>query len=129
MTYQDIGKRYPIEMKQWQARYEHARFPAGDREAETLHEFHQRCMTAVTSIASTHHGQKLVIVAHGGVLDCLYRAATGMPLNVERHFSIVNAAINRLHWNGEQLSLKQWGDDAHLTAAGLDEIDRTHPAA
>ncbi len=129
MTYQDIGKRYPIEMKQWQARDEHARFPAGDREAETLHEFHQRCMTAVTSIASTHHGQKLVIVAHGGVLDCLYRAATGMPLNVERHFSIVNAAINRLHWNGEQLSLRQWGDDAHLTAAGLDEIDRTHPAA
>ncbi len=129
MTYQEIGERYPREMQQWKARELHARFPAGEREAETLHEFYLRCIAAVTSIASAHHGEKLVIVAHGGVLDCVYRAATGMPLSTERRFSIVNAAINRLHWNGEHLSLKQWADDAHLIAAGLDEIDRTHPAA
>lgn len=129
LSYQEIGERYPYEMKLWKARDLHARFPAGEREAETLHEFHQRCVTAVTSIARRYAGQKLVIVAHGGVLDCLYRAATGMPLEAERNFGIVNAAINRLHWHGEQLSLLQWADDAHLTAAGLDEIDRSHPAA
>ena len=129
MTYQEIGERYPQGMKQWKARELHARFPAGEREAETLHEFHQRCVATVTDIARRHDGRKLVIVAHGGVLDCLYRAATGMALDAERNFGIVNAAINRLHWDGDQFTLLQWADDTHLTAAGLDEIDRTHPAA
>ena len=129
MTYQEIGERYPEAMRQWKARDLHARFPAGEREAETLHEFHQRCVAAASCIARSHDGEKLVIVAHGGVLDCLYRAATGMALDAERNFGIVNAAINRLRWHGDRFSLLQWADDAHLTAAGLDEIDRTHPAA
>lgn len=129
MTYQEIGERYPEEMRLWKARDLHARFPAGERDAETLHEFHLRCVATITGIVRSHDGGKLLIVAHGGVLDCLYRAATGMALNAERNFGIVNAAINRLQWDGEQLTLLQWADDAHLTAAGLDEIDRSHPAA
>lgn len=129
MTYQEIGERYPEVMRQWKARDLHARFPTGERDAETLHEFHQRCVSAVTDIARRHEGGKLVIVAHGGVLDCLYRAATGMALDAERNFSIINAAINRLHWNGRGFSLLNWGDDTHLVIDGLDEIDRSHPAA
>ena len=129
LTYQEIGERYPEAMRQWKARDLHARFPAGEREAETLNEFHRRCVDAVTGIARGHDGEKLVIVAHGGVLDCLYRAATGMALDAERNFGIVNAAINRLRWHGNRFTLLKWADDAHLTVAGLDEIDRTHPAA
>ena len=129
MTYQEIGERYAEAMKQWKARNLHARFPSGEREAETLHEFHHRCIAAVNAIAHQYQDGKIVIVAHGGVLDCLYRAATGMALEAERHFGIVNAAINRLRWNADNFTLLQWADDAHLTVAGLDEIDRTHPAA
>ncbi len=129
MTYEEIGDRYPDSMAQWQRREPHARFPAGDREAETLHEFHQRCVATITNIARHHGSGKLVIVAHGGVLDSLYRAATGMPLDAARNFGNVNAAINRLHWDGSGFSLLNWGDDTHLVAAGLDEIDRSHPAA
>ncbi len=129
MTYQEISERYPEAMRQWKVRDLHARFPAGERDAETLHEFHQRCIRAVTDIARRHEYGKIVIVAHGGVLDCLHRAATGMALEAERNFSIINAAINRLHWDGRAFSLLKWGDDTHLVAAGLDEIDRSHPAA
>jgi probable phosphoglycerate mutase len=129
MTYKEIGERYPEAMRQWKARDLHARFPAGERNAETLHEFHHRCVSAVTDIARRYDSGKLVIVAHGGVLDCLYRAATGMALDAERNFSIINAAINRLHWDGSRFSLLHWGDDTHLVATGLDEIDRSHPAA
>ncbi len=128
MTYQEIADRYPDAMRQWKAREPHARFPSGERDAETLHEFHQRCVEAATGIVRRYQAGKLVIVAHGGVLDCLYRAATGMALEAERNFGNANAAINRLRWNGSGFSLLQWGDDTHLTAAGLDEIDRFHPA-
>ncbi len=129
LLYEEIGARHPEGFAQWQARDLHARFPASERKAETLQEFHQRSVEAVTRIAQRHAGGKLVIVTHGGVLDCLYRAATGMAIEAKRNFGIVNAAINRLHWDGERFSLLQWADASHLEAAGLDEIDRSHPAA
>ncbi len=129
MLYDEIGARYPEAFARWRARDPHARYPAGEREAETLHEFHQRSVDAVTRIARQHVAGKLVIVTHGGVLDCLYREATGMSIEAERNFGIVNAAINRLHWDGNRFSLLQWADARHLEVAGLDEIDRSHPAA
>jgi len=83
----------------------------------------------VTRIAREHPEQRIVIVTHGGVLDCLYRAAHDLPITSPRNFSILNAAINRLHWDGQKFRVLQWGDAAHIEADGLDEIDRTHPAA
>lgn len=132
MMYEELAERFPEAFTQWRARDLHARFPAGEREAETLMEFHRRSVDAVTTLARRHHEGdegKLVIVTHGGVLDCLYREATGMPVDAARDFGIVNAAINRLRWDGQRFHLLQWADAAHLEAAGLDEIDRTHPAA
>ncbi len=130
LLYDDIARHHPQAFAQWRARDPNARFPAGEREAETLHEFHQRSVDAVSAIARRHpQAERLVIVTHGGVLDCLYRAATGMAIEAERHFGIVNAAVNRLRWDGERFLLLSWADAAHLEAAGLDEIDRSHPAA
>lgn len=129
LLYEEISERYPQAFADWRARIPHARFPAGEREAETLQEFHQRSVDAVTRIVQRHAGGPLIIVTHGGVLDCLYREATDMPIEAERDFGIVNAAINRLRWDGRRFSLLQWADAAHLEAAGLDEIDRSHPAA
>lgn len=129
LMYEEIGARHPEAFAQWRARDPHARFPAGERQAETLHEFHRRSVDAVTLLAMRHAGGKLVIVTHGGVLDCLYREATGMTIEAERDFGIVNAAINRLHWDGRRFTLLSWADARHLEAAGLDEIDRSHPAA
>jgi probable phosphoglycerate mutase len=73
-------------------------------------------------LAQRHDNEKIIIVSHGGVLDCVYRAAYGMDLLVERQFDMKNAAINRLHWNGTQMTVLQWADVAHLDAAALDEI-------
>lgn len=129
MTYEEIGTKYPDEFARWQARDPHAVFPAGERRAETLHDFHRRAVSAVSRIARRHAGDRLVIVTHGGVLDCLYREATGKAIEAVRDFGILNAAINRLHWHDGRLSLLSWADDAHLADAGLDEIDRSHPAA
>lgn len=129
MMYEDISRHYPEAFTLWQARDPHARFPAGERQAETGQEFHQRSVDAVTRIAQTHLDQRIVIVTHGGVLDCLYRAAHDLPITSPRDFAILNAAINRLHWDGRRFRVLQWADAAHLEADGLDEIDRSHPAA
>ena len=129
LLYEEISQRFPEAFAAWRARELHARFPAGEREAETQQEFHDRAVKAVTDIVNAHSAGKLVVVTHGGVLDCLYREATGMGIEAERNFGIVNAAINRLQWDGQRFHLLTWSDASHLEAAGLDEIDRSHPAA
>ena len=129
LMYEEITQRYPAEFAAWHARDLHMRFPAGERDAETLQEFHQRSVSALERIARRHAQGCIVVVTHGGVLDCVYREATGMPVEAKRDFETINAAINRLRWDGERFVLLQWADTSHLESAGLDEIDRTHPAA
>ena len=63
-------------------------------------------------------------MAHGGVLDILYRAATRLGLQAPRSWELTNTAINRLLWSPEGLSLVGWADTRHLqirTAPALDE--------
>lgn len=129
LMYDEIRTRYPEAFARMQARDPHAQFPAGERKAETLDDFYRRAVGAVARLARRHAGERLAIVTHGGVLDCLYREATGKPLDAERDFGILNAAINRLQWRDGRFRLLAWGEDAHLAGAGLDEIDRSHPAA
>lgn len=124
LMYDEISKAYPEAFAQWRAREPDARFPAGERQAETLTEFSQRAVAAVTRLAQRHAGQKIIIVTHGGVLDCLYRAAENIALTEMREVPMKNAAINRLRWTGLGLQLMHWSQVAHLDAAALDEIDR-----
>jgi len=60
-------------------------------------------------------------VGHGGVLDILYRAATRLDLQAARSWALGNAAINRLLWSPQGLSLVGWGDEGHLSEDALDE--------
>ena len=129
LMYDEISLQHPEAFALWQSRDPQARFPAGEREAETLEEFHQRSVDVITRIAQQHPDQRIVIVTHGGVLDCLYRAAHDLSITSPRDFAILNAAINRLRWDGHQFRVQQWADATHLEADGLDEIDRSHPAA
>jgi probable phosphoglycerate mutase len=68
-----------------------------------------------------HPGQTIAVVAHGGVMDCLYRAATRLDLQARRSWTLGNASINRLLHTGEGLTLVGWSDTRHLEDAALDE--------
>jgi probable phosphoglycerate mutase len=62
-------------------------------------------------------------VAHGGVLVCLYRAATGQALNAPRSWVVANAGINRLLRASDVLTLVGWADVGHLEGEPpLDEL-------
>jgi 2,3-bisphosphoglycerate-dependent phosphoglycerate mutase len=76
----------------------------------------------VDELAARHTGQQIVMVAHGGVLDILYRAATRLDLQAPRTWQLTNTAVNRLLWTPQGLSLVGWGDTSHLDARGQDEV-------
>ncbi len=113
-THADIERLWPEQAASWRRR-DTGRGPDG---GEALDTFYARCVPAVCALAAAHPGQVIAIVAHGGVLDCLYRAAVGVDLAAPRSWQLGNAAINRLLFNGERLQLVGWGDDAHLQAEG-----------
>ena len=54
------------------------------------------------------------MVAHGGVLDVLYRLATRQDIQAPRTSQLANAAINRLLWTPDGLTLVGWADTQHL---------------
>ncbi len=122
LLYSDIEASYPGEFAAWQSRDIDAVMPAGEREAESFRQFYARTMDAVVTVARQHAGQHIAIVAHGGVLECVYRAALDLPLASPRNFPVLNASINRFSYADGKLALKAWGDVAHLTPAALDEL-------
>ncbi len=127
LTYAEIGQRYPEAYAAWQARELDAVMPSGERAGESLNQFFQRAHTSVLGWAHRHQGKKIVLVTHGGVLECAYRSALAMPINTPRDFAILNAAINRFSFQNGTLSMIQWGDTSHLDALALDEVDLHTP--
>ncbi|KQZ42282.1 histidine phosphatase family protein [Duganella sp. Root1480D1] len=121
LLYTEIAERYPVEFAEWQARDVDAVMPGGDRVAESFRQFFQRCQAGIARWAEQYPQQSILIVAHGGVLECAYRAARGLSIDGPRDFQVKNASINRFTFNKGVLSLDQWGEVAHLSAS-LDDI-------
>ena len=86
---------------------------------ESLAELRDRIRHTVDELAMAHVGQQIVLVAHGGVLDVLYRLATGQTIQAPRSWQLGNATINRLLWTPEGLSLVGWSDARHLESEPL----------
>jgi probable phosphoglycerate mutase len=88
---------------------------------ETLLQLRERIASTLNEIAARHSGEQIVIVAHGGVLDMLYRLATGLEVQAPRTWLVENAAIHRLLWTPEGLSLVGWADRGHLEETSDDD--------
>lgn len=124
--YSELPELYPDEYAHWRSRDPDFHFPAKQDDAnnvgESIREFQQRTVNAILHYAAQYQGKKIAIVAHGGVLECAYRAAMKLPLNAERTITIYNASINRFEFQDGRLNLTSWGDISHLDFALLDEL-------
>lgn len=116
MTYTEIETRWPEDAMRWRKR-EIDFAPGG---GETLRDFSARCVSVLTRLAHGHRGEAIAVVAHGGVLDCLYRAATQVALDAPRTWQLGNAAINRVLFHGDGFVVIGWNDHGHLEGLGDD---------
>nr|WP_315465538.1 histidine phosphatase family protein [uncultured Rhodoferax sp.] len=116
-TWADIAEKWPDESRRWKQRDPHFAPPGGETPTQLL----ARVQSTVDDIAARHPGEHIVLVAHGGVMDMLYRLATRQELHAPRTWHLGNAAINRLLWTPDGLSLVGWGDARHLEDDALDE--------
>ena len=117
-TFAEIEAELPEHAWHWRKRTPDWTPPDG---GESLMALHERIVATVDELAARHPGQQVVMVAHGGVLDILYRAATRLDLQAPRTWALINTAVNRLLWTPQGLSLVGWGDTTHLDTLAKDE--------
>jgi probable phosphoglycerate mutase len=117
-TFAEIEVELPEHAWHWRKRTPDWVPPGGGESLEMLRE---RILNTVNELAARHTGQQIVLVAHGGVLDILYRAATRLELQAPRTWQLTNTAVNRLLWSPQGLSMVGWGDTSHLDLLGKNE--------
>jgi len=81
---------------------------------ESLRRFADRVADGIDWMVRHHSGQTIAAVSHSGVLDVIYRRATGRPLHTARDFKIPNCGLNWFHFDGQGWHLEAWGDRHHL---------------
>jgi probable phosphoglycerate mutase len=116
-TFAEIEAELPEQARRWRQRDPHFA-PTG---GETLVQLRERIAATTHRLAAQHTEQLIVLVAHGGVLDMLYRMATGLDLQAPRTWLVTNASINRLLWTPQGLTLVGWADTQHLDTGSRDE--------
>ncbi len=116
-TYADIETRWPEDARRWRQRDPDFAPGGGESPLQVL----ARVRSAVDEIAERHPGEHVALVAHGGVLDMLYRLATRQSVQAPRTWELGNTAINRLLWCDGELTLVGWGDVRHLDEGAADD--------
>ena len=125
LTLEEVRERYPDIVQNWR-RHDPDYAPEG---GESRRQFHARILRAVQALVArcAQEGwQSPVVVSHGGVLDMVYRSATGQSLSGPRECLIPNAGLNHVRTDGERFEIVQWAQADHL--AGLPP-SAVYPAA
>ena len=117
-TFAEIEAELPDHALHWRKRTPEWAPPGG---GESLLALRERVLATVDELAARHPGEQIVLVAHGGVMDVLYRAATRLDVQAPRTWALPNTAVNRLLWTPDGLSLVGWADTSHLDDRSRDE--------
>lgn len=112
-----IQERHPQLWARWLEHRADFALPDG---GESLVAFSARVLADLHELAQRHAGRRIAVVTHGGVLDMVWRAAKGLPLDGLRQCDIPNTGVNRLQWSGGRLRVIAWAEAAHLADEAAD---------
>lgn len=113
----EIASRFPDEYAQWQTRDPGFSPPEG----ESQRVFYHRVLHAIEPIVAAHPDGRIAVVAHGGVLDCVYRFANGLPLDAPRTYALLNTSVNLVDYEAGRATVVSWADVTHLGGVSDDD--------
>ncbi len=124
ITAEEGAQRYPGAYAHYKARDFDYDFETG----ESLTGFTGRVSDAIDNLTRHHSGQTIAAICHAGVLDIVYRKATGRPLHTPRDFVIPNCALNWFRFDGRGgdeggWHLEAWDDHHHLAKVLLESAE------
>ena len=124
LTADEGVQRHPQAYAHYKTRNPEYDFETG----ETLLRFAERVNAAVELMVSQHSSQTVAAVSHAGVLEILYRKATGRLLDAPRDFVIPNCALNWFRFETRDgdapgWHLEAWDDRDHLARVLLESAE------
>jgi probable phosphoglycerate mutase len=114
LTVQEIGSRYSQVLAQLDTDDPDYIIPEG----ESHRQHYQRNIAFIDELLSKKSGTRVAIVAHGGVLDSIFRYVAHLPLDQPRCFITTNASLTIINhgdfYGAFRWVIETWGDVAHL---------------
>ncbi|MFC4278448.1 histidine phosphatase family protein [Achromobacter aloeverae] len=114
----ELEQHQPEAAAAWRSREPDRQLEGG----ESLRQFRDRVVTTMEDVVARHPDARVLLFAHGGVLDIAWRHAQRIPLNHPRDAVLLNTAVNRLSHADGHWSIMGWGDISHIDAAGDDIV-------
>ena len=115
LTEPEITDRFPKVLSRWRTNDPNYVIPQG----ESYRQHYIRCIESVEAMAGRQPGATVAVVAHGGVLDTIFRFVTRLGHSAPRCFTTANASLNTishgLFYNTRRWVIETWGDVAHIT--------------
>ena len=105
-----LASKFPEAYRYYRAHEPEYVVPKG----ESFKQFNTRCVKCFENLARKHVGERILVVAHGGVLVSLFKHTLNIPLNAPRRFLSLNSSINVFSYQNETWMLEVWGDLSHL---------------
>lgn len=96
-SFAEIQVSRPDLYEQWMRAPTTMRFPGG----ESYDDLHARVVDAVSLLRAQYDGQRVIAVAHGGVVRAVLAEALGMPCERIFRFAVDTASITRVVWHGD----------------------------
>lgn len=110
LTYDEILRDYPEELKIWQESPQDLRIKNG----ETFTFIRDRAVTAVKEILQEYPGGTVAFVSHGGTIAALICGLLEQPLSMMWKYRQNNTAVNILIKNGNKYEIELLNDTSHL---------------
>jgi probable phosphoglycerate mutase len=114
LSVDDIRSRHGQVLKQLMGNDPDYVIPRG----ESHRQHYQRNVAFIEELLAERSGGRVAIIAHGGVLDSIFRLVAALPLDRPRCFIAANASLSIFahgHFYGTaRWVIETWGDVAHL---------------
>ncbi|MCP4181035.1 MAG: histidine phosphatase family protein [bacterium] len=111
VAFSELQSLYPEIREKLYSRNPEYEIPDG----ESLNNFTDRVYNCITHIAENTSYKSVLLIVHGGVLECFLYKVIGLQLTVKRNFSLFNSSINTFSFNRGVWKLDSWGVIDHLS--------------
>lgn len=114
-TMDEVERKYPVEFNLYKTAGPDHIVPEGESRRQQF----ERSIECIKEIVERHPDECVVVVAHGGVLNGLFRYVLDIPISVPTRFKLFNASINIFFIENGVWLLGTWGDVSHLQDIGV----------
>ncbi len=112
LTVKEIREKYPEVFKAWRTDKKESYICGGD---SSVHNASNRAKSCILDIVSKHKGEKIVIVAHGGIIKAGLIGLFEWDMTMYHKIALGNTCINTIVFNEElNPSLLGLNDTNHL---------------